>query len=127
METYTGHTMLTTGIRATTDFNFQIVVMNQIRIFIREVLQASVLGPLTHCVHGCGLWADGGLQLFYEDVGRHNAVVMPYRIAECAERLARAIGSCEYQPGKLAGAEAEKTLACSANLHRVLRLGDHVG
>jgi FdhD protein len=46
----------------------------EIRRFIREVLQASVLGPLTHCVHGCGLWADGGLQVFYEDVGRHNAV-----------------------------------------------------
>jgi FdhD protein len=25
-------------------------------------------------VHGCGLWAEGRLQAFYEDVGRHNAV-----------------------------------------------------
>ncbi len=42
--------------------------------FIREMLQQSPLGPLTHCIHGCGLWADGRLQGFYEDVGRHNAV-----------------------------------------------------
>ena len=46
----------------------------EIRKFVRQVLQASPLGPLTHCVHGCGLWADGRLQAFYEDVGRHNAV-----------------------------------------------------
>ncbi len=46
----------------------------EIRRFIREVLQSSILGPMTHCVHGCGLWADGCLQVFYEDVGRHNAV-----------------------------------------------------
>ncbi len=45
--------------------------MNQ---FIREMLQQSPLGPATHCIHGCGLWADGRLQGFYEDVGRHNAV-----------------------------------------------------
>jgi FdhD protein len=42
--------------------------------FIRQVLHASDLGPKTHCVHGCGFWADGRLQAFYEDIGRHNAV-----------------------------------------------------
>ena len=42
--------------------------------FIRQALQASALGRTTHCVHGCGFWADGRLQAFYEDVGRHNAV-----------------------------------------------------
>jgi FdhD protein len=46
----------------------------EIKAFIRQVLKASPLGPQTHCVHGCGLWADGALNLFYEDVGRHNAV-----------------------------------------------------
>lgn len=42
--------------------------------FIREVLHASDLGLLTHCVHGCGFWANGRLAAFYEDIGRHNAV-----------------------------------------------------
>ncbi len=42
--------------------------------FIRQVLHASDLGQLTHGVHGCGLWSDGKLQVFFEDVGRHNAV-----------------------------------------------------
>ena len=42
--------------------------------FIREVLHASELGQSTHCVHGCGLWSGGKLQVFYEDIGRHNAV-----------------------------------------------------
>jgi len=46
----------------------------EIARFIREALQFSPLGPQTHCVHGCGLWQDGKLQVFYEDVGRHNAV-----------------------------------------------------
>lgn len=46
----------------------------EIKSFIRQVLQASPLGPATHCVHGCGFWADGRLQAHYEDVGRHNAV-----------------------------------------------------
>lgn len=42
--------------------------------FIRQALHASELGLKTHCVHGCGLWADGRLQVYYEDIGRHNAV-----------------------------------------------------
>jgi FdhD protein len=42
--------------------------------FITQVYQASPLGPLTHCVHGCGFWYGGELKLYYEDVGRHNAV-----------------------------------------------------
>jgi FdhD protein len=50
------------------------ISFTQIRQFIRQVLQASPLGPMTHCVHGCGLWSDGRLQAFFEDVGRHNAV-----------------------------------------------------
>lgn len=51
-----------------------ILTLEEANQFIREMLQRSQLGPLTHCVHGCGLWADGALQGFYEDVGRHNAV-----------------------------------------------------
>lgn len=43
-------------------------------IFIREVLHASDLGQKTHGVHGCGLWNKGKLQVFFEDLGRHNAV-----------------------------------------------------
>ena len=50
------------------------ISLDEIKRFIREVLQKSPLRPATHCVHGCGLWADGRLQGFYEDVGRHNAV-----------------------------------------------------
>ncbi len=50
------------------------ISMSEVKQFINQVLQKSPLGPLTHCVHGCGLWADGRLQGFYEDVGRHNAV-----------------------------------------------------
>lgn len=46
----------------------------EIREFILTTLHASRLGQDTHCVHGCGLWADGRMQAFYEDVGRHNAV-----------------------------------------------------
>lgn len=41
---------------------------------IRGVLHASDLGLKTHCVHGCGLWSAGQLQVFFEDIGRHNAV-----------------------------------------------------
>ncbi len=50
------------------------ISLHEVKRFIREVLKKSPLGPATHCVHGCGLWADGQLQGFYEDVGRHNAV-----------------------------------------------------
>lgn len=50
------------------------ITFPEIKEFIHSVLQASPLGPQTHCVHGCGLWAEGKLQAFYEDVGRHNAV-----------------------------------------------------
>ncbi len=46
----------------------------EIKKFILTVLHASPLGAKTHCVHGCGLWADGELKAFFEDVGRHNAV-----------------------------------------------------
>ncbi len=46
----------------------------EIKEFISQVLQASTLNRDTHCVHGCGLWADGRLLAFFEDVGRHNAV-----------------------------------------------------
>lgn len=50
------------------------ISFSQIKHFIRQVLQASPLGSMTHCVHGCGLWAEGRMQAFFEDVGRHNAV-----------------------------------------------------
>lgn len=42
--------------------------------FIRQALHASDLGQKCHGVHGCGLWSEGRLQVFFEDVGRHNAV-----------------------------------------------------
>ncbi|THB77549.1 MAG: formate dehydrogenase accessory sulfurtransferase FdhD [Desulfobulbaceae bacterium] len=45
-----------------------------ISVFIRTVLHRSTLGPMTHCVHGCGIWSEGKVAAFYEDVGRHNAV-----------------------------------------------------
>ena len=50
------------------------ITFPEIAAFIRQALQFSPLGPETHCVHGCGLWQDGRLQVFFEDVGRHNAV-----------------------------------------------------
>lgn len=50
------------------------ITFPEIAAFIRQSLQFSPLGPQTHCVHGCGLWQDGRLQVFFEDVGRHNAV-----------------------------------------------------
>jgi FdhD protein len=46
----------------------------EIKDFILQVMQASSLNQKTHCVHGCGLWANGRLMAFFEDVGRHNAV-----------------------------------------------------
>ncbi len=48
--------------------------LKEMRQFILEVLKASELQRRTHCVHACGLWEEGRLALFYEDVGRHNAV-----------------------------------------------------
>lgn len=53
--------------------DFQISLA-EIREFILAVLKASDLGLRTHCVHACGFWEGGRLRLFYEDVGRHNAV-----------------------------------------------------
>lgn len=50
------------------------ITFTEIGAFIRQSLQASALSNDTHCVHGCSLWEDGELKLFYEDVGRHNAV-----------------------------------------------------
>ena len=46
----------------------------ELKPFITQVYQVSPLGTLTHCVHGCGFWSAGELKLYYEDVGRHNAV-----------------------------------------------------
>ncbi len=50
------------------------ITFPEISSFIRQSLQSSPLGPQTHCIHGCGFWQNGKLQVFYEDVGRHNAV-----------------------------------------------------
>lgn len=50
------------------------LTFDEVRTFILHILQASQLGQETHCVHGCGLWAEGGVRAFFEDVGRHNAV-----------------------------------------------------
>ncbi|MFV0439486.1 MAG: formate dehydrogenase accessory sulfurtransferase FdhD [Desulfopila sp.] len=50
------------------------ITFAEIRRFIREALHFSDLGNTTHCVHGCGLWQDDRLKVFFEDVGRHNAV-----------------------------------------------------
>ncbi len=50
------------------------ITLPEVRAFILEVLKASELQRKTHCVHACGFWADGRLALFFEDVGRHNAV-----------------------------------------------------
>jgi FdhD protein len=50
------------------------ISFKEIRTFIRQSLHYSTLGNDTHCVHGCGLWQDNCLKVFYEDVGRHNAV-----------------------------------------------------
>ncbi|PID76379.1 MAG: formate dehydrogenase family accessory protein FdhD [Deltaproteobacteria bacterium] len=45
-----------------------------VKKFVLAALNKSDLGSRTHCVHGCGLWQDEQLKLYYEDVGRHNAV-----------------------------------------------------
>jgi len=50
------------------------ITFAEIRRFIRDALHFSNLGNATHCVHGCGLWQDNRLKVFFEDVGRHNAV-----------------------------------------------------
>lgn len=50
------------------------ISFKDIHDFILETLHYSQLGNSTHCVHGCGFWAEGKLQAFHEDVGRHNAV-----------------------------------------------------
>ncbi len=50
------------------------ITFPEIRTFIRQALHTSTLGQETHCVHGCALWQDGKMQVFFEDVGRHNAV-----------------------------------------------------
>lgn len=50
------------------------ITFPEVRNFIRQALHFSDLGHDTHCVHGCGLWQDNSLKVFYEDVGRHNAV-----------------------------------------------------
>lgn len=50
------------------------ITFAEVKQFIRQGLRSSPLGPRTHCVHGCGFWADGKLRAYYEDVGRHNAV-----------------------------------------------------
>jgi FdhD protein len=63
--------MLTGAFGPLEDYTLQFA---EIKEFILQVLQASALNQTTHCVHGCGLWADGRLQAFFEDVGRHNAV-----------------------------------------------------
>ncbi|WP_419175677.1 formate dehydrogenase accessory sulfurtransferase FdhD [Desulfosediminicola sp.] len=50
------------------------ITFPEVRQFIRQSLHYSTLGNDTHCVHGCGLWQDNCLKVYYEDVGRHNAV-----------------------------------------------------
>ncbi len=63
--------MLEGYIERPVDYSFS---FSEIKPFITQVYQVSPLGPLTHCVHACGFWSDGELKLYYEDVGRHNAV-----------------------------------------------------
>ncbi|SDO75607.1 formate dehydrogenase accessory sulfurtransferase FdhD [Desulforhopalus singaporensis] len=50
------------------------ITFDEMGRFIKDSLQSSPLGPQTHCIHGCGFWQNGQLQVYYEDVGRHNAV-----------------------------------------------------
>ena len=63
--------MLTGAFKPLNDYTLPFA---EIKDFILQVLHASALNQETHCVHGCGLWADGRLLAFFEDVGRHNAV-----------------------------------------------------
>jgi len=50
------------------------VSLAQIKAFLLQAYQASPLGTMTHCIHGCSLWSEESGLLHYEDVGRHNAV-----------------------------------------------------
>ncbi len=50
------------------------ITLEEIGNFVRQALRFSDLGNTTHCIHGCAFWANNKLQLYYEDVGRHNAV-----------------------------------------------------
>jgi len=63
--------MLTGAFEPLQDYTIR---FSEIKDFIFQVLHASTLNQETHCVHGCGLWAEGKLMAFFEDVGRHNAV-----------------------------------------------------
>lgn len=47
---------------------------DQIKRFILGSLHYSDLSTRTHCIHGCGIWENDELKMYYEDVGRHNAV-----------------------------------------------------
>lgn len=50
------------------------ITFREIRTFIRQALHYSTLGHDTHCVHGCGFWQGNEMKMYFEDVGRHNAV-----------------------------------------------------
>ena len=47
---------------------------NQLRPMLEAVRQQSVVHREAGSVHGCGLFCDGELLAFVEDVGRHNAI-----------------------------------------------------
>jgi FdhD protein len=50
------------------------VTFQEIEELIHGTLSCSPLREQTHCIHGCGYLSEGGFQVCYEDVGRHNAV-----------------------------------------------------